>query len=202
MHPAPGVSVQISNVVSYPQPYPYPQHPQHPQPYPQLQQQAQPPGVVDMMRADASNRAMEAVARRGPARVLSYAIGAGATLMLAFNLLLLAFGASAVAVFVAAIPLSAIAIVAFIVGGRSGRGVVSHHLEQAILDLASRNGGEVKVVALAQSTGRPLRECQMAIDAMVSQGHATVEADEAGVLVYRIPELSPTKVLVAHGETR
>jgi hypothetical protein len=193
----PGVSVQIQNI--YPQPVVYPP-PQHPHPYalsPVPQQQHQ-PGVVDMMRADASNRAMEAVARRGPARVLAYVIGAGATGMIAFLMVALILGASGTAVALASVPLAAIAIAAFVFGARAGRGVASHHLERAILDIASRNEGEVKIVALAQHTGRPLRECQTAIDAMVSSGHATVEADEAGVLVYRIPELSPQKVLIAH----
>lgn len=191
-HVVPGVSVHISNIVhgpQYPQPYP-PAYPQY--------QQPQQPGVVDMMRADASHRAMDAVARRGPARVLSYVIGAGASAMLGFLVLTLFLGASVLAVAAASVPLAAVAVAAFAFGARAGRGVASHHLEQAILDVASRNSGEVKVVTLAQATGRPLRECQTAIDAMVSSGHATIEADEAGVLIYRVPELSPTKVLVAH----
>lgn len=190
VHVVPGVSVQIQNI--YPQPIPYP-----PQPYPPPQVQPQ-PGVVDMMRADASHRAMEAVARRGPARVLAYVVGVGSLAMIGFLLFTLILGASGVAVGIASVPLAAIAIGAFIFGARAGHGVASHHLEQAILDIASRNEGEVKVVSLAQFTGRPLRECQTAIDAMVASGHATVEADDAGVLVYRVPELSPHKVLVAH----
>lgn len=191
--PMPGVSVQISNVVGpapgmYPQPYP--------QQYPQQPQQ---PGVVDMMRVDASQRAMEAVARRGPARVLATVVGVGASVMLLFLLSTLLLGASGVAVTFGAVPLAVIAITAFVFGARAGRGVASHHLEQSILELATRSGGVVRVVALAQHTGRPLRECQTAIDAMVLAGHATVEADDAGSLVYRIPDLeNKPPMLTAH----
>lgn len=191
--PMGGVSVQISNVVGAPPPYPV-MPPQHAPLAP-----AQ-PGVMDMIRNDASQRAMDAVARRGPARVLSFVIGGAATFALLVLLSTLALGASVGAVMVGAVPLTAIAVAAFVVGARAGRGVASHHLEQAILELASKNGGTVRVVSLAQATGRPLRECQTAIDAMVSSGHATVEADDTGSLVYRVPDLEPRRrVLVTHG---
>jgi hypothetical protein len=194
VHVMPGVSVQISNVVGpmpgYPQPHAYPQ------PYPQQQHQ---PGVVDMMRVDASQRAMEAVARRGPARVLATVVGAFATVMTLGLLSTLLLGASVAAVLFGSIPLAAVAVIAFVFAARSGRGVASHHLEQSILELASRNAGVVRVVSLAQMTGRSLRECQTAIDAMVHSGHATVEADDQGALVYRIPDLEPKRVeLTAH----
>lgn len=191
--PMPGVSVQISNVVG-PAPYPHP-YPAQLQPPPYQHQ----PGVVDMMRTDASQRAMEAVARRGPARVLATVVGVSATVMMLVAISTLFLGASVLGVSFAAIPLAALAVTAFVFGARAGRGVASHHLEQSILELAARNAGEVRVVALAQRTGRSLRECQTAVDAMVHSGHATVEADDQGALVYRIPDLEPKRVeLTAH----
>lgn len=192
---APGVSVQISNVVgTAPAPYPvaYP-------PYPAAPPVPQQPGVVDMIRKDASVRAMDAVARRGPARVLGLVVGGGASLLLVILLSTLLAGASATAVGIASIPVAFVAAVGFVLAARAGRGVEGHHLEQAILELASRNEGVVRVVALAQSTGRPLRECQTAVDAMVSSGHATVEADEGGSLLYRIPDLEPRRRVVVTG---
>ncbi len=193
--PMHGVSVQISNVVG-PAPMPYPHPHAYPQPQPQHPQQA---GVVDMMRTDASQRAMEAVARRGPARVLATVVGVSATVMMLVAVSTLLLGASVLGVLFAAVPLAAIAVTAFVFGARAGRGVANHHLEQSILELAARNAGVVRVVALAQLTGRSLRECQTAIDAMVYSGHATVEADDQGALVYRIPDLEPKRVeLTAH----
>jgi hypothetical protein len=188
VHVMPGVSVQISNVVG-----PMPVYP-HPHAYPQPQPQPHQPGVVDMMRVDASQRAMEAVARRGPARVLGTVIGVGASVMMVGVLSTIFLGASVAAVLFGAIPLAVIAVMAFVFAARAGRGVASHHLEQSILELASRNAGVVRVVSLAQMTGRSLRECQTAIDAMVHSGHATVEADDQGALVYRIPDLEPKRV--------
>jgi len=186
---APGVSVHIQNVA--PGPMPYPQPHAYPQPYPPPH--AQTPGVVDMIRNDANQRAMEAVARRGPVRVLAFFVAGGASiaLLVAFSTLFL--GASVSAVLFAAFPLTAIIIAGLIVGARAGRGVANHHLEQAILRHAAENAGVVRVVSLARDTGRSLRECQTAIDAMVHAGHATVEADEVGTLVYRIPDLEPQR---------
>lgn len=185
---APGVSVQISNVVA---PAPMMMAPPYAAPYPAAPP-AQ-PSVVDMMRVDASQKAMDAVARRGPARVLGFLLGTGASLMLVALMVTLAAGASGTAVAIAAVPLSLVAVVGFVIAVRAGRGVDGHHLERSILELASKNQGIVRVVALAQATGRPLRECQTAIDAMVSSGHATVEADEGGSLLYRIPDLEPRR---------
>lgn len=192
---APGVSVQISNVVVAPQPaYPVP----YGAPAPSAPGA---PGVVDLIRNDAQQRAMDAVARRGPARVLGLLLGVGGLVMLAGLLMSLIAGASGVAVAIAAVPVVVVAVAGFTLAARAGRGVEGHHLEQAILELASRNQGEVRVVGLAQHTGRPLRECQTAIDAMVSSGHATVEADEGGSLLYRIPDLEPRRrILVAGSE--
>jgi hypothetical protein len=195
----PGVSVHIQNMVVPHQPYPQP----YPQMYPQAQ--AYPPpqpmdrGVVDMMRDDAAHRTREAVARRGPARVLSFVVGGGSAALALFLLLMIPFGASVTAVLLTSLPLAIVSVIAFSLGARAGQGVASHHLEQAILRLASENHGVIRVVALAQSTGRPLRECQTAIDAMVSSGHATIEADESGGLVYRVPDLEPRRALPAPG---
>jgi hypothetical protein len=41
----------------------------------------------------------------------------------------------------------------------------------------------------------------VAIDAMVASGHATVDADDAGNLVYRIPDLEPRKAKVVYDAT-
>ena len=186
-HPgAPGVSVHIQNIAPMPYPgaaYPQPYPPQHPHQ----------PGVVDMIRNDANQRAMEAVARRGPLRVASHVVAGLSSVALLVTLSTLFLGASVSAVMFAALPLTAIIVVALIVGARAGRGVAHHHLEQAILKHAAEHAGVVRVVALARDTGRSLRECQTAIDAMVQAGHATVEADDSGSLVYRIPELEPAR---------
>jgi hypothetical protein len=185
----PAVSVQISNVVAAPLlPVGIPGPP--------VAQQA--PGVVDLIRADAQQRALHAVARRGPARVLGFGLGAGASLLLLGLMASMFAGLSAAVVAAAAVPVALVAVGGFTVALRAGRGVEGHPLERAILDLAAGNDGVVRVVALARHTGRPLRECQTAVDAMVSAGHATVEADEAGSLVYRVPDLeSPRPALAA-----
>ncbi|MGZ3422422.1 MAG: hypothetical protein ACXVEE_31450 [Polyangiales bacterium] len=197
IQPMPGVSVHIQNVV-VPQPMQPMMYPQPaPMAYPQAQASMQ-RGVVDMMTDDAAHRTREAVARRGPARVLSFVIGGGSAALAVFLLLMIPFGASVGAVLAASIPLAIVSVIAFALGARAGHGVASHHLEQAILRLAAENRGVIRVVALAQSTGRPLRECQTAIDAMVSSGHATIEADDAGGLVYRVPDLEPRRALPAH----
>lgn len=199
MH-SPGVSVSIQNVVGAPAPQPYAPQPYAPYPQPVAVNRAAPGvGVVEMMREDAAQRTMEAVARRGPARVLSYAVGTGALVVAIGLLLAMAFGPSGAGLLVAIVPLLAVAVAGFVVGARAGRGVASHHLEQAILRVASESDGVVRVVALARATGRPLRECQMAIDAMVSSGHANVEAEDNGALVYRIPDLEPRpRMITAH----
>jgi hypothetical protein len=203
----------ISNVVGQP----YPQHPQHPQagyggypqgaPYPlaPMPQQAQPQqgpaqgkGALAMMRDDAAQKTMEAVARGGPARVLGFGVGGVSVAAMVVAVLLVPFAGAPAAVLLAMIPLGVIAFIAFWLGARAGRGLSSHHLEQAILRVASEQGGVIRVVALAQATGRPLRECQVAIDAMVASGHATVDADDAGNLVYRIPDLEPRKAKVVY----
>jgi hypothetical protein len=154
---------------------------------------------MDLMRQDAAHRTMEAVAGRGPARVLAHAVGVLALLVMLGLLISIGFGASGLAVGLACLPLLAVAGGAFVVGARAGHGVATHHLEQAILRLATENGGVVRVVALAQATGCTLRECQIAVDTMVASGHATVEADETGALSYRIPDLEPRRrTLEAH----
>ena len=188
-----GVSVHVSNVVAS-MPYPYAaQSPQPPgwQPVAVAPPADAAPGVVEMMRQDASQKAMEAVSRRGPARVLGLTIG---SVMVGVMLVLLAlsmFGVPAAVIVVAEIPCLALAIGAFVLARRAGEGPGGHALEQAILRVAAQHAGVVRVVALAQETGRPLRECQVAIDAMVASGHATVDADDRGGLVYRIPDLEP-----------
>jgi len=188
---APGVSVHIQNV-SYPQPqYPQPPYPQH---YPQAQ-----PGVVDMIRNDASQRAMAAVAQRGPLRVAAHIVAGLSSIALLVLFSTLFLGASASVLF-GALPLAAIIVVALVVGARAGRGVAHHHLEQAILRHAAEHAGVVRVVALARDTGHSLRECQTAIDAMVHSGHATVEADDNGTLLYRVPDLEPQKPRVVVAE--
>jgi hypothetical protein len=209
----------ISNVVGQP----YPQHPQagyggapYAQPgapYPlagapqQAQAQAQQHGpaqgrgALAMMRDDAAQKTMEAVARGGPARMLGFGVGGVSVAAMVVAVLLVPFAGAPAAVLLAMIPLGLIALLAVWLGARAGRGLSSHHLEQAILRVASEQGGVIRVVALAQATGRPLRECQVAIDAMVASGHATVDADEAGNLVYRIPDLEPRKAKVVYDAT-
>jgi hypothetical protein len=183
------VSVVVQNVAPYPQPYP----PPHAYPPPQLQHQ---PGVVDMIRNDANQRAMEAVARRGPVRVLAHVVAGLSSLALIVALSTLFLGAAVAPVMFAALPLTAIIVASLIVASRAGRGVANHHLEQAILRHAAENNGVVRVVALARDTGHSLRECQTAIDAMVHSGHATVEADDSGTLLYRIPDLAPPRPML------
>jgi hypothetical protein len=143
------------------------------------------------MRRDATERTMEAVTRRGPARLLAYTIGIGMLALMAGLFVLPSLGVPLAAVLLAEIPCALIAGSAFVLGRRAGEGVGTHHLEQAILRVAAENQGVVRVVALAQATGRPLRECQIAIDAMVASGHATVDSDDRGTLVYRVPDLEP-----------
>jgi hypothetical protein len=193
----PGVTVTVQNIVVQPQPvmpvpYGQPMHLAQPM---QPMQPAIDRGVVGMMKDDASQRAMEAVARRGPARVLAYGVGLGTAALGAVLLTMIALGASW-GVLLLAVPLFVASVVSFVIGARAGQGVASHHLEQAILRVASEHQGVVRVVAIAQATGRPLRECQTAIDAMVSSGHATVEADEHGALIYRVPDLEPHRPLL------
>ena len=207
-----GVSIQISNVMGAPpaqyaphpyvhygpQGYPLAPYPGAPfAPDPRLQQQ-QAPSVVSMMKQDASQRAMDAVARRGPARLLGYGVGATMLVMMFGLMLLPSAGVPLLVVLLAELPCAIIAFFAFMMGRRAGEGVGSHHLEQAILKVASEHEGLVRVVALAQATGRPLRECQIAIDAMVTSGHATVDADEHGVLIYRVPDLEPKRKEVVY----
>ena len=190
----PGVSIQISNVVGPSPGYPMVPHPYGaPPPQPMVARAPEPPGVVDVMRRDAAERTMDAVQRRGPARMLGYTIGFAFLALMAGMLLLLPLGVPLAAVILAEVPCAVIALVALVMGGRAGRGVGSHHLEQAILRVAAAHEGVLKVVALAQATGRPLRECQTAIDAMVASGHATVDSDERGALFYRIPDLEPAR---------
>jgi len=185
-----GVSVHIQNVA--PMPYP-PAYPQAPYPPPQPHHQ---PGVVDMIRNDANQRAMEAVARRGPVRVLAYVVAGLSSLALLVAISTLFLGAAVAPVMFAALPLTAIVIASLVVASRAGRGVAHHHLEQAILRHAAENAGVVRVVALARDTGHSLLDCQTAIDAMVHAGHATVEADDSGSLLYRIPDLAPQRPML------
>jgi len=200
----PGVSVHIQNVVG-----PAPVY--APQPYPQQEGYAlapvaaqapvanrEPKGVVDLMREDAAQRTMEAVARGGPAKILAYVVGATTLGAAATLVLLVAMASAPGSALFGLIPLFLTAGGAFYFGARTGKGITSHHLEQAILRHASEHEGQIKVVALAQATGRSLRECQLAIDAMVSSGHATVDADDKGGLVYRIPDLEPSQPKVIY----
>jgi hypothetical protein len=201
----------ISNVVGaqpYPQPYPPPSPYGVPgAPYPLAQPQPALPGATPekgafaMMRDDAAQKTMEAVARGGPARMLGFTVGGVCVAAMLVSALLVPIAGAPAAVLLAMIPLAFIALVAFWLGARAGRGISSHHLEQAILRVASEHGGVIRVVALAQATGRPLRECQLAIDAMVASGHATVDADESGSLVYRIPDLEPRRAKVVYDAT-
>ena len=195
MSPMPGVSVQVQNIVA-------PAPPMQPYPYAPVAPVAQvgaerPQGVVALMREDASQKAMEAVSRRGPARMLAYSVGAVMVATMVALLLLLPLGVPAFAVAVAEVPCLAIAVAAFVIGKRAGDGPGGHQLEQAILRVAAQNDGVFRVVHVAQATGRPLKECQLAIDAMVAAGHATVDADDRGGLVYRVPDLEPSHAL--HG---
>jgi hypothetical protein len=173
-------------------PYPY-AAPVPPAPAAIGQERSQ--GVVAMMREDAAQRAMEAVSRRGPARVLAYSVGAVMIATALALLLLLPLGVPGFAVALAEVPTLAIAVAAFVMGARAGAGPGGHQLEQAILRVAAQNEGVFRVVAVAQATGRPLKECQLAVDAMVASGHATVDADDRGGLVYRIPDLEPSRRL-------
>lgn len=204
MPPLPqGVSVHISNVVGgspYPQqqlyaPYPQ-QHPQQAmQPYPVSHEQ---PTVMGMMRDDAAQRTMEVVQRAGPAKMLAYGVGAGALVSASTIALLIPLGMMPLGMVGVMVPLILFALVAFYFGARAGRGTTSHHLEQTILRHAQEHDGVFRIVTLATATGRPLRECQMAVDAMVASGHATVDADDQGGLVYRIPDLEPAKKRVVY----
>ncbi len=203
----------ISNVVGqpYPQPAyggaPYPPPPPAAPyalvagPAPAQPAAGQGRGALAMMREDAAQKTMEAVARGGPARMLGFGVGGTCVAAMVVAALLVPFAGAPAAVLLAMIPLGVIALFAFVLGARAGRGISSHHLEQAILRVASEQGGVIRVVALAQATGRPLRECQVAIDAMVASGHATVDADESGNLVYRIPDLEPRKAKVVYDAT-
>lgn len=204
----------ISNVVGQPYPAPpaygapYPQPPgAYPQGAPQGGPYALPParaqekGAFAMMRDDAAQKTMEAVARSGPARMLGFTVGGVCVAAMLVSALLVPFAGAPAAVLLAMIPLGLIAAIAVWLGARAGRGISSHHLEQATLRVAAEHGGVVRVVSLAQATGRPLRECQLAIDAMVASGHATVDADDAGNLVYRIPDLEPRKERVVYDAT-
>src|SRR5207248_9308871 len=78
----PGVSVHVQNIVA-PAPTYGPMVPYSPHPYaapvapaPAAVGAERSQGVVAMMREDAALKAMEAVSRRGPARVLAYSVGA------------------------------------------------------------------------------------------------------------------------------
>jgi hypothetical protein len=168
----PGVSVHISNVVG-----PTPAYAPVP---------VSAPMVARTPEAE--------VQRRVPARVPGYTIGFGFLALMAGLWLLLPLGVPFFAVLLAQIPCVLVATFAFVVGRRAGEGLSSHQFEQAIFRVASEHEGIVKVVSLAQSTGRPLRECQLAIDAMVASGHATVDSDERGALFYRIPDLEPPRI--------
>jgi hypothetical protein len=193
----PGVTVHVQNIVSgpipYAQPFPGPPAPQaamvQTAGMPPAQARFGPKGVVDLMRADAASRTMEAVARGGPARILAYAIGGSALATATVILLAIPFGVGTGALILLP-PLMLAALLAFWIGRRTGRGVSSHHLEQAILRYAADHEGQVRVVGLAQATGASLRECEVAIDAMVLAGHATVDADDHGALLYRVPDLA------------
>jgi hypothetical protein len=193
--PMPGVSVHVQNIVAPAPmmapmaPYPY-AAPVPPAPAAIGQERSQ--GVVAMMREDAAQKAMEAVSRRGPARVLAYAVGGVMVATMLALLILLTLGVPGFAVALAEIPCLGIAIGAFVIGARAGGGPGGHQLEQAILRVAAQHDGVFRVVGIAQATGRPLKECQLAIDAMVASGHATVDADDRGGLVYRVPDLEPS----------
>jgi hypothetical protein len=198
----------ISNVVGapYPQPpppAPYAPYPQASPPAPYALPPARPAerGAFAMMRDDAAQKTMEAVARGGPARVLGFTVAGVCVAAMLVSALLVPFAGAPAAVLLAMIPLALIAAVSGWLGARAGRGISSHHLEQAALRVASENSGVIRVVSLAQATGRPLRECQLAIDAMVASGHATVDADDAGNLVYRVPDLQPRKERVVYDAT-
>lgn len=192
----PGVSVQIQNVVApmpvaiAPAPTPFP-YAAPIAPAPAAIGAERPQGVVAMMKEDAAQKAMEAVSRRGPARVLAYSVAVVMLATMVGLLALLPLGIPAFAIAVAEVPCLAVAIAALVVGKRVGQGPGGHQLEQAILRVAAQNDGVFRVVGVAQATGRPLKECQLAIDAMVASGHATVDADDRGGLVYRIPDLEP-----------
>jgi hypothetical protein len=169
------------------------------QPPPQPPPAQAPGGVVALMREDANKRAMDVVARTGPAKVLAYSVaGLSVAAAAATAFVLVPLGFLPLAGLWSLVPMLGLAGGAGWVGRRMGAGVSSHHLEQAILRVAAQHDGQLRVVTLAQATGRPLRECQIAIDAMVASGHATVDADASGALVYTIPELEPAKPKVIY----
>ena len=144
------------------------------------------PGLLDLVRDDASDRALEGLARRGPARLLAFGVAALATLGALGSLAAWStIGALALAWLV---PCGVTAVVAFVVGLRTERGVIRHPLEPAALRYAFAHGGVVRIGQLAHETGRSLRECQAGLDALVSAGHATLDSDEQGGLMYRIPD--------------
>lgn len=202
--PLPGVSVHVQNIVA-PAPMMMPAAPMmHPYAAPVPPAPAQvggerSQGVLSLMKEDAAQRAMEAVSRRGPARVLALTVGAVMVATMPALLGLLTLGVPAVAVAAAEVPCLVIAVAAFVIARRVGQGPGGHQLEQAILRVAAQNGGVFRVVGLAQATGRPLKECQLAVDAMVASGHATVDADDRGGLVYRVPDLEPSRALEGGG---
>ncbi len=144
------------------------------------------PDLLDLVRDDASDRALEGLARRGPARLLAFGVAALATLGALGSLAAWStIGSLALAWLV---PCGVTAVVAFVVGLRTERGVIRHPLEPAALRHAFAHGGVVRIGQLAHETGRSLRECQAGLDALVSAGHAILDSDEQGGLMYRIPD--------------
>lgn len=144
------------------------------------------PSLLALVRDDATDRAFEGLARRGPARLLAFGVAALATLGVLGSLAAWStIGSFALAWLV---PCGVTALVAFVVGLRAERGVIRHPLEPATLRYAFAHGGVVRIGQLAHETGRSLRECQAGLDALVSAGHATLDSDEQGGLLYRIPD--------------
>lgn len=144
------------------------------------------PDLLALVRDDAGDRALEGLARRGPARLLAFGVAALATLgALGAVAAWSTIGSLALAWLV---PCGVTAVVAFVVGLRTERGVIRHPLEPAALRYAFAHGGVVRIGQLAHETGRSLRECQAGLDALVSAGHAILDSDEQGGLMYRIPD--------------
>ncbi len=197
----PQVTVHVSNVIAYGSPAPQQMHP-HVQPQSMTSSAtsasspiaAPSPTPFAMMTDDASLRAREALVRSGPARVLGRIVGFGLVALMIALLFLMVLGVSPLAVLIAEVPVTTLAVVAFVVARRAGVGVGSHHLEREVLRVAAEHHGVVRVAVLARATGRSLRECQVALDALVTAGHATVDADDRGGLLYRVPDLEPGSV--------
>jgi len=64
-------------------------------------------------------------------------------------------------------------------------------LQQALLQVAVKNGGELTVTQAVMATNRNFEEVETALDEMVDKGYVDIDnAPGSGVIVYRFPELA------------